>query len=509
MLKGVLFEASGRAAANGVGPTFFRRQRVAGATLDCAAPAGVLGALRAREPFFPALTGLGKRHSGSSTGSTTGTTSSPAPVSQGAGEEGKARPPTAVVMLNMGGPATPEAAGPFLTRLFSDPMIINLGRLQWLGAWAARRRTPKIEAQYRAIGGSPIRRWTELQGAGLCAELDRLSPATAPHKPYVMFRYADPLTDEALAAMRADGVQRAVAFSQYPMHSCTTTGSSLTHLWERLEAQSLSSAFKWSVIDRWHDHPLFVRAVARRVQLGLQQFPAEDRSKVLLLFSAHSVPVKTVDRGDHYAEEVAQTVGLVAREVQRATGTALPHILAWQSKVGFLPWLSPSTADTIKSECRPRSLPCSPSPSSLLSRTAPLERGAYLPSHPLTSAHSLSPPPPPRPHAPELGATGRQHVLTVPIAFTSDHVETLYEIDIEYAHLARESGVAHFKRAPSLNEEPLLQQALATIAAEHIASGRAVKEEQQYRMKCLDCTNPLCRTVVNPVAQLLPNLGSA
>lgn len=135
------------------------------------------------------------------------------------------RPPTAIVMMNMGGPPKSEEAGKFLERLFSDKMIINLGPMQFLGPWIARRRTEKVAKQYAEIGGSPIRKWTELQGKELCALADKLSPATAPHKPYVMFRYADPLTEETLLEMKKDGVERAVAFSQYPQYSCTTTGS--------------------------------------------------------------------------------------------------------------------------------------------------------------------------------------------------------------------------------------------------------------------------------------------
>ena len=90
---------------------------------------------------------------------------------------------TAVVMLNMGGPASVPEVGPFLDRLFSDGEIIQLGPLQkWLGPLISKRRTPKIEAQYAQIGGSPIRKWTEQQGAEMCKRLDKLSPQTAPHK---------------------------------------------------------------------------------------------------------------------------------------------------------------------------------------------------------------------------------------------------------------------------------------------------------------------------------------
>ncbi len=124
-------------------------------------------------------------------------------------------------------------------------------------------------------------------------------------------------------------------------------GSSLSHLWSALQSSNRASTFTWSVIDRWHDHPLFIKAVARRVQLGLEQFEKSDLSKVLLLFSAHSIPQKTASRGDQYPWEIAHTVQLVMRELQNS-GVSLPFLLCWQSKVGYLPWLEPSTAAVIE-----------------------------------------------------------------------------------------------------------------------------------------------------------------
>jgi protoheme ferro-lyase len=105
---------------------------------------------------------------------------------------------------------------------------------QQLGKFIAWRRTSKVQAQYELIGGSPIRKWTELQGEEMCKLLDVQSPETAPHKPYIAFRYAHPLTDEALDKMEADGVTRVVAFSQFPQWSCTTTGSSMNELWRQV-----------------------------------------------------------------------------------------------------------------------------------------------------------------------------------------------------------------------------------------------------------------------------------
>src|SRR5882757_7793647 len=117
---------------------------------------------------------------------------------------------------------------------------------------------PQIEKQYADIGGgSPILRWTETQGEGLVALLDELHPATAPHKSYVAFRYANPLADETARRMKEDGVRRAIAFTQYPQYSCSTTGSSLNDIYRKSRA-GLFSGIGWSVIDRWGTHPGFV-----------------------------------------------------------------------------------------------------------------------------------------------------------------------------------------------------------------------------------------------------------
>jgi len=141
----------------------------------------------------------------------------------------------------------------------------------------------------------------------MCKILDRTSPETAPHKPYVAFRYANPLTEDMYAQLLADGFGngkggRAVAFTQYPQYSCSTTGSSLNELWKlrtRLEGKDPNEEGKitWSVIDRWPVHPGLVEAFARNVEKQLQTYPAETRDNVVLLFSAHSLPMSVVNRG--------------------------------------------------------------------------------------------------------------------------------------------------------------------------------------------------------------------
>ena len=147
----------------------------------------------------------------------------------------------------------------------------------------------------------------------MCKILDKASPETAPHKPYVAFRYADPLTEEMYIRLLEDGFGggkggRAVAFTQYPQYSCSTTGSSLNELWKwrnRLEGKRSATdaepegAVRWSVIDRWPTHPGLIEAIARNVEKSLATYPEERRKDVVLLFSAHSLPMSVVNRGKY------------------------------------------------------------------------------------------------------------------------------------------------------------------------------------------------------------------
>jgi len=182
--------------------------------------------------------------------------------------------------------------------------------------------------------------------------------------------------------------------------------------------------------------------MTKTVKEGLAQFSEEDREDVLIVFSAHSLPMGVVNRGDAYPAEI----GATTHEVMKKLGYAYEHLVAYQSEVGPVPWLGPSTEDVIE----------------------------------------------------ELGKKKRRNVLIVPIAFTSDHIETLHELDIEYGELAHEAGITNYVRAPALNGMPLFQDALAEIVAEHLKSGEPCTK--QYGMRCPGCVNPQCRNILNPVA---------
>ncbi|CAM9415749.1 unnamed protein product [Lampetra planeri] len=356
-------------------------------------------------------------------------------------EEAKAppksvKPRTGILLLNMGGPETTGDVHDFLKRLFLDKDLIPLPAQSKLAPWIAKRRTPKIQEQYSRIGGgSPIKLWTSRQGEGMVRLLDHMCPGSAPHKFYIGFRYVRPLTEDTIEEMERDGIQRAVAFTQYPQFSCSTTGSSLNAIYRHYEQRGTPPRMAWSVIDRWPTHPGLVKCFSDHIKKELQEFPADVRGDVVILFSAHSLPMSVVNRGDPYPQEVAATV----QRVMEQLNFSHPYRLVWQSKVGPMPWLGPQTDATIKG----------------------------------------------------LAERGNRHMLLVPIAFTTDHIETLHELDIEYAQvLAGECGVENIRRAESLNANPVFIEAMADLVKVHLESGSTCS--RQLGLRCPLCVNPTC-----------------
>ncbi|KAJ8402119.1 hypothetical protein AAFF_G00373540 [Aldrovandia affinis] len=315
------------------------------------------------------------------------------------------KPKTGILMLNMGGPEKLDDVHDFLFRLFMDKDLMTLPVQNKLGPFIAKRRTPKIQEQYSRIGGgSPIKKWTTMQGEGMVKLLDKMCPETAPHKFYIGFR-------------------------------CSTTGSSLNAIYRYYSNRGERPKMRWSVIDRWPTHPLLVECFAQHVLNELEKFPSDKRDDVVILFSAHSLPMSVVNRGDPYPQEVGATVQRVMERLQHCN----PYRLVWQSKVGPMPWLGPQTDDVIKGLCQ----------------------------------------------------RGKKNLLLVPIAFTSDHIETLHELDIEYSQvLGEECGVENIRRAESLNGNPLFFKALADLVRSHLKSNEPCS--RQLTLRCPLCVNPTC-----------------
>ena len=313
----------------------------------------------------------------------------------------------ALLLLQMGGPDSIEAVEPFLLKLFSDRDIIKIGPA-FLQPFIARRivkkRAPKVEACYREIGGkSPIGELTHAQGEGVQKLLgDGFSS-------FVAMRYTRPSTLDALAAIKREGISRIVALSLYPHFSRATTGSSLNELQRVLK--EAGAKFQLTCIDRFFDHPLYIRALADKVAAGLATFP--QGAPVEIVFSAHSLPQSFIDEGDPYLAHIQETVRLVMERVGEAS-----HTLCFQSKASPVKWLEPSTQAT-------------------------LER---------------------------LAGAGCQNLLMVPLSFVSDHIETLHEIDIQYAREAKALGIGCFRRSESLNSSPLFLECLADLVRQAVGT---------------------------------------
>lgn len=315
-----------------------------------------------------------------------------------------------VLLLNFGGPDTLDDVEPYLFNLFNDPYIITLPRpLGFLRGPIARtiskRRAPQSRGYYAKIGGgSPLRATTEEQARALEA---RLAERGVPARVYVGMRYWEPSIRDAARSIARDRTARLVVLPLYPQYSLTTTESSFAVAREALREAGLDGA---RFVSSYFDDPLYVEAVATRIREALAAFP--DPDAVHLLFSAHSIPERLVERGDPYRDHTEATVRLVLERL----GGPNPHTLAYQSKIGPVKWLGPATDATIR----------------------------------------------------ELGARGVRQVLAIPISFVGEHSETLYEIDILYRELATEVGIEHFGKARALDTEPRFIEALANLVIENL-----------------------------------------
>jgi ferrochelatase len=331
-----------------------------------------------------------------------------------------------VLLLNLGGPDKLEDVGPFLYNLFSDPEIIRLP-FPWLQkplAWfIASRRTKKSQENYKQIGGgSPLRRITEAQAEALQEQLHALGQEV---QIYVGMRYWHPYTEEAIARITQDNLERLVILPLYPQFSISTSGSSFRLLEKLWQENSKLQRIDYTVIPSWHKERGYLQAMADLIAQELDQLPNPDQAHIF--FSAHGVPKSYVEEaGDPYQQEIEECTYLIMQTLNRENY----YTLAYQSRVGPVEWLQPYTEDAIK----------------------------------------------------ELGQKGVKDLVVVPISFVSEHIETLQEIDIEYRELAEESGIHNFRRVPALNTNPVFIRALADLVIDALKSP-SLKLAQVTQMK--------------------------
>jgi len=316
-----------------------------------------------------------------------------------------------VILFQLGGPDSIQAIEPFLYNLFSDPDIIDFpfARIarQPLAKLIAARRAGHVAHHYQEIGGkSPLREFTMRQAAAL----ERVLRADYDARVSVAMRYWHPFTSEAIGEMERHAPGQLVLLPLYPQYSKTTTGSSLNE-WRRcFHPNGWNPAIH--VVEEFHQDDEYVSCFTQAVDREMRKFA--DPRDVDVVFSAHSVPIAVIDKGDPYQRHIERTTELVWR---RGAWPGRRH-LCYQSKVGASKWLQPSMHETIK----------------------------------------------------RLGAEGRKHMLVVPISFVSDHVETLHEIDIEHREQARELGIGDYRMVPGLNDDAAFIAALASLVRRSLSS---------------------------------------
>lgn len=311
---------------------------------------------------------------------------------------------TCILLMNMGGPATLGDVEPFLYNLFMDPDIIEipLGRLlrPFIAKKISKKRSAKVRGYYKKIGGgSPLLRLTENQAEAL----ENTLSSCGDFKTFVAMRYSPPFTEEAIRKILLEEPRRIVLLPLYPQYSGTTSGSSFNEfhrIWKKIGKEDVNIV----EIKNWHNNSGYISAWVDLIKESLEK---TDNSNMHIIFSAHGIPQKNVEKGDPYQEQTEETVKLILRELKWEGAWSL----SYQSKVGPVKWLEPAT-DTL------------------------LE---------------------------ELGQRGVESVLMVPISFVSDHSETLYEMDIQYRELAEETGIKNFHRAKTANCNPVFIEALKDI----------------------------------------------
>ena len=311
-----------------------------------------------------------------------------------------------VLLFNLGGPETLDDVKPFLYRLFSDPEIIHIkwGPARKALAYAiATLRRKTSEGYYRQIGGgSPLRRLTEDQARALAAEFKTHGKDV---ETFVGMCTWHPFLNEAVDKIERSDINSLVILPLFPHYSATTTGSGFSVLRKLIDERPSFKKLDVQWVCSWADHPTYIESLAQGIRRELVKFA--DPAGAHILFSAHSIPESYVRNGDPYLEQTKKTVELIMDRLGRTN----PYQLSFQSKIGPVKWLEPFTNDVIK----------------------------------------------------QLGKRNIDDVLVVPVSFVSEHIETLYELDILYKKVAQEAGVKNFRRVPALNCDPTFIRALAEI----------------------------------------------
>tara|TARA_R110002073_G_scaffold303504_5_gene471868 strand:+ start:5165 stop:6208 length:1044 start_codon:yes stop_codon:yes gene_type:complete len=335
----------------------------------------------------------------------------------------------AIVLFNLGGPDGQADVKPFLRNLFRDPAIIGApGLIREFLAWLiSSRREKEAQANYAKMGGgSPLLKETEKQAAALEDHLNG-SGSGDQVRAFIAMRYWSPFVADAVAQVEAWGADEVVLLPLYPQFSTTTTGSSL-------KAWAEAGGAPARTICCYPEEAGFIEAHADLIRQGWEAAgrPANTR----LLFSAHGLPERVIEAGDPYQFQVEQTA--------KAVAALLPEIPDWsicfQSRVGPLKWIGPSTDEAVVTAAREE-----------------------------------------------------RHIVLSPIAFVSEHIETLVELDEEYAELAEATRPGTgYTRIPALGCADGYIHALADLVRQALAGPVGLKPPGGDRLCPADRTQCPC-----------------
>lgn len=310
----------------------------------------------------------------------------------------------AVVLMNLGGPDSLDAVRPFLKNLFSDPEIINL---PWplrplIAEIISRRRNQSTQKIYEKLGGgSPLLQNTQAQQGELCKLLQEQLPGQTVEV-FIAMRYWHPLTAQTVSDVKKFRPTEVILLPLYPQFSITTTGSSFAEWYAEAAQQGLKVSTR--EVRSYPENSDFIESHVDLLLPWIEKAAAFGSPRIL--FSAHGLPQKVINKGDPYENHVHQTVGEILKKIP----SGVESVVCYQSKVGPLKWLEPS----IEQELR-------------------------------------------------RAGQDRVPVIVVPVAFVSEHSETLVELDEDYRNLAEELKIPFYGRVPTLSDHPAYMRALAGL----------------------------------------------
>jgi ferrochelatase len=327
---------------------------------------------------------------------------------------------TAIVLFNLGGPDKLESVRPFLFNLFYDPAITEMAApFRWLFAkLITAKREKAVQANYALMGGkTPLLEETQAQMTALDGALAEHAADLGEIRSFMAMRYWHPLSEAAVAEVAAWRPDRILLLPLYPQYSAATTGSSL-EAW-RQAARAAGLDIPTRAVCCYPLEPGFIQAHAALIREAWPQAAATGRPR--LLFSAHGLPEAFIKKGDPYQWQIEQTCAAVAKGVAEALAIAdLDWRICYQSRVGPQTWIGPFTDQEV-----------------------------------------------------EHAGADRMPLVLCPIAFVSEHIETLVEMDDEYAALAARHGVPTYVRVPTLSARPEFIAALAALVRRHLRADAA------------------------------------